>query len=147
MTFHFLRCQGKWRQIRSRSSCREHPKSSNSLCPSSLSSHQKTSEFVSLCSCVTMQEIPAYSLCNCREQRRHMRKKTTKPKFKTPSTTTCPRTPSRCPGKNALSDLSIVNNGTPAGRPLFVPPGVPGTPGRCPEDFSQIYVPFSFLTN
>ena len=25
--------------------------------------------------------------------------------------------------------------GTPAGRPLFVPPGVPGTPGRCPENF------------
>ena len=25
--------------------------------------------------------------------------------------------------------------GTPAGRPLFVPLGVPGTPGRCPDDF------------
>ena len=35
--------------------------------------------------------------------------------------------------------------GTPAGRPLFVPLGVPGTPGRCPEDFSYFYVPFSFL--
>ena len=29
--------------------------------------------------------------------------------------------------------------GTPAGRPLFVPPGVPGTPGRCPENFSSVY--------
>ena len=24
---------------------------------------------------------------------------------------------------------------TLAGRPLFVPPGMPGTPGRCPKDF------------
>ena len=36
--------------------------------------------------------------------------------------------------------------GTPAGRPLFVPPGVPGTPGRCPEDFSSVYVPLSRLS-
>ena len=39
--------------------------------------------------------------------------------------------------KMAFSVLfSIANKleiaGTPAGRPLFVPPGVPGTPGRCP---------------
>ena len=30
--------------------------------------------------------------------------------------------------------------GTPAGRPPFVPPGVPGTAGRCPGDFDHVYV-------
>ena len=35
--------------------------------------------------------------------------------------------------------------GRPAGRSLFVPPGFPGTPGRCPGDFSYVYVPLSFL--
>ena len=28
--------------------------------------------------------------------------------------------------------------GTPAGRPLSVPPGVPGTSGRCPGDFLSL---------
>ena len=37
--------------------------------------------------------------------------------------------------------------GVPAGRPLFVPPDVPETPGRCPEDFSLVDVPFPFLNN
>ena len=53
-----------------------------------------------------------------------------------------------CPGKNALFCVFFYSKhqeipGTPAGRPLFVPPGVPGTPGRCPEDFLNFTCLFS----
>ena len=37
--------------------------------------------------------------------------------------------------------------GTPAGRPLFVPPRIPRTPGRCPEYFLNFMCLFSFLMN
>ena len=35
--------------------------------------------------------------------------------------------------------------GTPAGRPVFVSPGVLGTPGRCLGEASYVYMPSSFL--
>ena len=48
-------------------------------------------------------------------------------------------TPCQCPGKNALFCQQIKGNPwDPAGRPMFVPPGVPGTPGDCPRDFLKV---------
>ena len=54
------------------------------------------------------------------------------------------------PAKNALFGQLFYGEqqetpGTPASRPPFVPPGVPGTSARCPEDVSLVYVPSSFL--
>ena len=51
-----------------------------------------------------------------------------------------PGTHSRCPGKNALfaqfhQSKPKETPGTPAGRTLCVPPGVPKPPSRCPKDF------------
>ena len=53
----------------------------------------------------------------------------------------------RCPFLSVFSKQITENPwDTPASRPLFVPPGVPATPGRCPGDFFlSVYVPFSFL--
>ena len=35
--------------------------------------------------------------------------------------------------------------GTPAGTPLFVTPGVPRRPGRCPGEFLKFMCPLAFL--
>ena len=53
----------------------------------------------------------------------------------------------KCPFLWAFLSLASKTKslGTPAGRPLFVPPGVPETPGKCPEDSSWVDVPFSSL--
>ena len=69
-----------------------------------------------------------------REQKRHIRKNHIK-FLKNPSMAGCPRnTRPVSPAKFFYSKQQEVP-GTPAGRPLFVPPGVPRTPGSCPEDF------------
>ena len=71
-----------------------------------------------------------------REQKRHIRKDHIK-FLKTSWTAGCPwdtRPVSRQKCQFFYSKQQEIP-GTPTGRPLFVSPGVPGTPGRCPEDF------------
>ena len=58
-----------------------------------------------------------------------------------------PGTPGQCPGKNAVFCQFFYGKQqeipwTPAGRPLFVLPRVPGAIGRCPEEFLKFMCPF-----